>query len=268
MDFSKVKLVVSDMDGTLLNSNHEMSKEFFNLYTSLQAKGIHFAAASGRQHHSIEEKLSTIKDSISIISDNGASGRQGEKEFHTMGIALPTLLKAVSEVKKVSNVAIVLCAKKHAYFEKSHKHFADNILQYYSNYKIVDDFVSITNDVFFKIAIFHPECSETHILPKVKHLEEEFQVVVSGKNWVDISGKEINKGVAVQKLQELLGVTKAETMAFGDYNNDLKMLAQADFSFAMKNAHPNVKEAANFETLNNDERGVEHILRALIAKEQ
>ena len=65
-------------------------------------------------------------------------------------------------------------------------------------------------------------------------------------------------------LQEKLKIKKSETMVFGDYNNDLKMLAEADFSYAMQNAHPNVKEMANYETLSNDERGVEHILKQVI----
>ena len=265
MDFSKVRLVVTDMDGTLLNSNHEMSAEFFQLYKSFQAKGIHFAAASGRQHHSIEEKLNSIKKSISIISENGAYGRQGKEELFTIDLKLPILLNAIEAAKKTDDVAIVLCGKKHAYFETRNISFANTILQYYSNYKVVDDFATITDDTFFKVAIFHADCSETHILPNVAHLEKDLQVIVSGKNWIDISHKDANKGMAVKKLQEILGVSKEETMAFGDYNNDLKMLAEAHFSFAMENAHPNVKAVANFETLSNEERGVEFILRQVIA---
>ena len=53
-------------------------------------------------------------------------------------------------------------------------------------------------------------------------------------------------------------------MVFGDYNNDLEMLAMADFSFAMKNAHPNVLEVANYTTTSNDDFGVERILEKLL----
>ena len=65
-------------------------------------------------------------------------------------------------------------------------------------------------------------------------------------------------------VQNRLGISKAETLVFGDYNNDLEMMEHADYSFAMANAHPNVKAAARFETLSNDERGVEHILEQLL----
>lgn len=53
-------------------------------------------------------------------------------------------------------------------------------------------------------------------------------------------------------------------MVFGDYNNDLEMLALSDYGFAMANAHPNVKKVAKYSTLSNDDNGVEHILKMLV----
>lgn len=264
MDFSKIKLVVTDMDGTLLNSNHEVSDRFFEIHKVLKEKNIHFAAASGRQYHSIVSKLETIKKDITIIAENGAFGKQDERELFSFGLPKKTLLNSLTSVRNMSGIGIILCGKKYAYLENSNPEFVNTIKQFYSSYKIVEDFSEVENDTFFKVAIFHPDCSETHIYPKVKHLENEMQVIVSGKNWLDISNLEANKGMAVSKLQEQLGITKEETMAFGDYKNDLKMLAVADFSYAMKNAHPNVKSVANFETLSNDERGVDFILENLI----
>jgi phosphomannomutase len=73
-DFTKVKLVVSDMDGTLLNSQGQVSSQFFNLFKELKKRNITFCAASGRQHNSIIDKLSTIKDDIYIIAENGGVG--------------------------------------------------------------------------------------------------------------------------------------------------------------------------------------------------
>jgi HAD superfamily hydrolase (TIGR01484 family) len=78
MDFSKIKLIVSDMDGTLLDSNHTVSDSFFELFRKLQKKNIHFAAASGRQYQSIVEKLHRIQNDITIISENGGFGKYGK----------------------------------------------------------------------------------------------------------------------------------------------------------------------------------------------
>jgi hydroxymethylpyrimidine pyrophosphatase-like HAD family hydrolase len=103
-----------------------------------------------------------------------------------------------------------------------------------------------------------------YILPKVKQLENDMQVIVSGQNWLDISHNNANKGFALNILQNRLNISKEETMVFGDYNNDLKMLALADFSYAMENAHANVKNIAKFQTKSNDELGVELVLEQLI----
>jgi hydroxymethylpyrimidine pyrophosphatase-like HAD family hydrolase len=91
------------------------------------------------------------------------------------------------------------------------------------------------------------------------------QVIVSGEHWLDISHNNANKGYALNILQNQLGITKEETMVFGDYNNDLQMLALADFSFAMENAHKNVKKIAKFQTKSNNEQGVEIVLEQLIS---
>ena len=73
---------------------------------------------------------------------------------------------------------------------------------------------------------------------------------------MDISHMNANKGYALRHIQEKFGISRQETMVFGDYNNDLEMLAMADFSFAMANAHPNVFEAANYRADSNDNNGI------------
>ena len=73
------------------------------------------------------------------------------------------------------------------------------------------------------------------------------------------------RGNALREVQKLLNITKEETMVFGDYHNDIEMMQEADFSFAMKNAHKDIKELANYETESNDNFGVETILEKLIA---
>ena len=81
MDFSKVKLVVTDMDGTLLNSKSEVSDRFFKVFNQLKKKNIHFIAASGRQHESIVDRLAAIKYDITIVAENGGFAKQGDTEL-------------------------------------------------------------------------------------------------------------------------------------------------------------------------------------------
>lgn len=266
MDFSKVKLVVTDMDGTLLNSQSKVSDQFLAYYKQLKKLNIQFIAASGRQYFSIIDRFDkSIQNEITIVAENGAFAKHGNEELFTTSIPSKHISNSIHLLRNLNNVYIVLCGKKCAYIETNDEDFVAMFQNYYSEYTIVDDLTKVTNDTFFKIAAFHFECSETNIYPAVKHLENELQVIVSGENWLDISHSNANKGYALNILQNQLGITKEETMVFGDYNNDLKMIELADFSYAMENAHKNVKKAAKFQTKTNNEQGVEFILEQLIS---
>lgn len=264
MDLAQVKLVVTDMDGTLLNSQGEVSDRFYSLFEQLKANNIHFVAASGRQYYSIIKKLSPIVEDITIVAENGGIARQGAKELLVTHMDNQSILKLITLLRTIKDSYIVLCGKKSSYIETKNEAFIALFNEYYATYEKVEDLTKVSDDDFIKIAVYHFESSESAIYPSVKHLEDKLQVKVSGQNWLDISHPNANKGYALQLLQNKLGLTPSQTMVFGDYNNDLEMLGLADFSFAMDNAHPNVKKVANYTTKSNDENGVEHILEQLV----
>ncbi len=265
MDLSKVKLVVADMDGTLLNSKGQVSSKFFRIYKELKKHNIQFVAASGRQYYSIINKLNGIKNEIIIIAENGGITKHGDRELGVTKMDPKSIPGLIDLLRSVDNSYLVLCGKKTAYIETRDQNFISMFREYYSEYTIVEDLSKVRDDDFFKIAVYHFENSETYIYPAVAHLENEMQVKVSGENWLDISHPKANKGNALKILQDKLGISKEETMAFGDYNNDLEMLDLAYFSYAMENAHPNVKKTARFQTNSNNEEGVELILEQLLS---
>lgn len=264
MDLSNIKLVVSDMDGTLLNENHEVSERFYSQFKELQKKNIHFVAASGRQFQSIQQKLERIESDISIIGENGGIMKQVDKTNVLLKLSQDNVAECIKALRKIENCFIVLCGRKAAYIETSHKEFIKLFKNYYSEVKGVDDLLEVEDDDFLKIAVFHFESSEEHVYPFVKPFEGKYQVIVSGQNWLDISHIDANKAYALKILQKDLGVTPEETMVFGDFNNDLEMLKLANFSYAMENAHANVKKQARFQTKSNNEQGVEDVLEKLI----
>lgn len=265
IDFSKVKLVVSDMDGTLLNSNHEVSNLFFELFKKLQEKNILFCAASGRQHNSIVERLQKIKDDIYVIAENGGVAKQKEKVLLSHFLSIEKVLKIIPIVRKISGANMVLCCDNSAFIESKDETFLGLFQEYYASFKQVENLEEIVKTVpVFKIAIYHFDSSEQFIYPEIQHLKNEFLLKVSGQNWLDISDEKANKGNALKHLQKLLNITKAETMVFGDYHNDIEMMQEADFSFAMGNAHKDITNLAKFTTDTNDNFGVEKVLEKLV----
>ena len=266
IDFSKVKLVVSDMDGTLLNSKGEVSQQFFTLFKELQKRNIHFCAASGRQHNSIVDKLSTIKNDMYVIAENGGVAKKGDEVFLSNFLKPEKVLKLIPVLREIEGANMVLCCNNAAFIESKDERFIELFQEYYHSFKVAENLMEIPKTTpVFKIAIYHFNSSEEFIYPVIKHLNNEVLLKISGQNWLDISDEKANKGNALREVQKLLNVTKEETMVFGDYHNDIEMMQEADFSFAMKNAHSDIKKLANYSTESNDDFGVERILEKLIS---
>ncbi len=251
------------MDGTLLNSNHEVSERFLKQFEKLKEKNIRFVAASGRQYHSMVDKLQQIKNDIIFISENGALVKEREREISVIPINQELIAELLQIVDGIENAYAMLCGKYKSFFDGNSLQFLKQLKEYYSEYEIVEDFKTVTDEIV-KIAVYHDVSAEHHIYPAMADFENQVKVKVSGQHWVDLNHKNADKGNALQKVMDTYGIKSSEVLVFGDYNNDLEMLQLADFSFAMANAHPTVKKVANYETKSNDEFGVENILEKLI----
>jgi len=262
MELSKVKLVVSDMDGTLLNGSHEVSPLFFSLFSELKTH-IHFVAASGRQYFSIANKLTPIFDDITIVAENGGLVSRRNHELFSSHLSKATVNSLLPNIRKIPGADIILAGKKAAYVDSKDPAFLAMFTEFYSTYKKVDDLTNVDDEIM-KIALYHPESSARFIQPFMQDLGPKLQGKISGPNWLDIADVRTNKGVAISLLQKELAISKEETMVFGDYLNDVEMLQQAHFSYAMQNAHSSVKAIANYHTESNLNLGVETVLEKLL----
>jgi Cof subfamily protein (haloacid dehalogenase superfamily) len=265
MNLSQIKLVATDMDGTLLNNNHEVSKLFFKLFEELKKHNVLFVAASGRPLYSINEKLNAIKNDIFIVAENGGLITQGDTLILSTPFKKDSLFDIESLIKQKKDIFPIYCTRSKAYsYEISASTSpVKSLTEYYPNIEFIKNVSDIKEEII-KIALYNAEDSEKYIYPFFKHFEPEYKVIVSGKQWLDISNNLANKGNAIQLLQKKFNISPDETLVFGDYNNDIDMLKQATYSFAMANAHSKVLETANFKTKSNNDFGVELILEKLL----
>jgi Cof subfamily protein (haloacid dehalogenase superfamily) len=265
MDLSTVKLVVSDMDGTLLNSKGEVSPLFFELFKKLQLQNILFCAASGRQYNSIVDKLSAIKDDIYVIAENGGIAKKGTEVLLLKALETKKVIKVIPVLRNIKDTNIVLCSQDIAYIESKDNEFIELFQEYYQSFKVVGDLLEVAKKTpILKIAVYHFSSSEDFIYPEIEYLKEDYLLKISGQNWLDISDEQANKGNALRAVQKLLNISKEETMVFGDYHNDIEMLQEARFSFAMGNAHTDITAIAKYATKSNNNFGVEHVLKKLV----
>lgn len=252
-----IKLIVTDMDGTFLNSKHEVSPDFPVVYKELKKRNILFVPASGRQMPGITQYFEGIENEMGFIAENGGYVIYKNEELFADHLEQKFIIEIIEKVREIPGAKAVLSAKKSAYYETDDPGFADFLSQYYTTNKKVDDLTKVSNDSIFKIAIYHPDGSEKNIYPHLKKFEAyNLEIVVSGQHWLDVMNKDINKGKAVEKLQNLLNILPSQTMSFGDYMNDIQMLENSKYSYAMENAHPSVKEVACYESGSNDDFGV------------
>ncbi|MBS4759565.1 MAG: HAD family hydrolase [Clostridium sp.] len=259
-----IKLIVTDLDGTLLTDDRTLPEDFDEVLDKIRKKDILFCAASGRSWYTIKKLFKNNGEKVFYISDNGAYLTDG-KCYEEVNFALTKKQSeaVVSECLKIEGLQVIMCAKDRAYFVSPDSKYLNIINEYYINYEIVDDYRKIEEQIL-KIAVYDPEGSAVNGYPKIKDkLEKELIAVVSANNWFDIMNKNVNKGVALRKIQAHFGITRAETMAFGDFNNDIEMLKEAEYSFAMANSNDCVKSAANYEAESNNNFGVTKAIKEI-----
>lgn len=257
-----IRMIVTDMDGTFLNSEHEVSPDFPKVYEELKKRNILFVPASGRQMLGITKYFGDQENDMAFIAENGGYVIYKNEELFADQMEQRYIAEIITAIRKIPGATAVLSGKKKAYVETDNPDFIRYISQFYTDNEVVEDLTHENSDSIFKIAVYHPEGSELNVYPFVRDFEKyNLEVVVSGKYWLDIMNKNINKGNALEKLQAALNITPQQTMAFGDYMNDIEMLKNSKYSYAMKNAHPSVKKAANFEACSNDNFGVLKIIK-------
>lgn len=242
-----IKLIATDLDGTLATHEGKIPEEAFQVIHELYQEGIAFAVATGRQAASVENDFREVLDLIYVIAENGGVVRRCGEDVHATYIDHAKAIQVITKLETIPGINFLVCCKDRAYQNIKDHAFDQELDKYYHSRSYREDLKTVEAPII-KIAIYHPVDIRQEMEPLARQLwESHFKITVSGMHWVDIGSVAINKGKALHMLQEDLGVTKQESMAFGDYFNDLEMFEQVDHSYAMAHALPEIKACAKFE---------------------
>ncbi|MFJ9037062.1 Cof-type HAD-IIB family hydrolase [Streptomyces sp. NPDC102406] len=263
-----IRLVVTDMDGTLLDADGRIPDSLWPLLAELNRRGIVFCPASGRQYATLADQFAAVDDGGMVyIAENGTYVVRGGAEISSDPMDPAVAPWIVKEVRRLTEEGVdagaVVCGKRSAYVERSDEAFLAEVRKYYHRHEIVEDATAVEDDVL-KVALFDFGRAEETTAPALGPLTDSHQVVVSSAHWVDVMNRTADKGAAVRRLQAALGITAAQTMVFGDYLNDLEMLDAADWSYAMANAHPDVRRRARHLAPPHTENGVVRTVREVL----
>ncbi|WP_105901163.1 Cof-type HAD-IIB family hydrolase [Vibrio gangliei] len=261
----EIKFVATDMDGTLLDENGQLAPAFYPVFEKLDANRVMFAAASGRQYYSLMDTFEPIKDRMYFIAENGTLVMHQGQELYSCTIPKAEAADIVKQARLIDGAHLVLCGKKSAYIETQDPQALEEFAKYYQRCEFVEDVLTVDDD-FIKIAICHFGGTEQLVYPTInQHFGQSHQVVVSAKIWLDVMNATASKGAAIKHLQNTLGFSYEQTMSFGDYFNDAEMLKESYYSYAMENAHPEVKKLARFIAPSNQDAGVLKVINELLS---
>lgn len=263
------KLVVTDMDGTFLNSKSSFNREKFqSLLTQLRDKDIRFAFCTGKQNERVDAIVGDLTKDLFIIGDSASRIKINDMNIYAKTFNNQLGLELIKTIKQIDeNLVVIVCTEGMAYAEKhiSEKE-QDMVLGSYEKVTFVEDLNTIDKDML-KITIFdiQGQCFE-HVKGLNKY-EDELYIVAAEENWIDITHKDVDKGKTIRFLQQLLNISSEQTIVFGDGLNDIPLFENARFKVAMDNAYPELKRKANLISIDNDRDGVIETLNTLLRNE-
>lgn len=254
-----IRLVVTDMDGTLLDDAGRVPPGLWDTLAELRRRGVLFSPASGRQYATLARQFAEVSEGMVFIAENGTYVVRDGVELSSDPLAPGVAARVVEAVRRLVaegvDVGAVVCGKRSAYVERGDEPFLAEVRKYYVEHRVVEDATALDDEVI-KVALFDFGSAARTTAPALAPFADTHQVVVSGEHWVDVMNRTANKGNALRRLQRALGITPAQTMVFGDYLNDLEMLEAAEWSFAMAGAHPDVIARARHLAPSNNDHGV------------
>lgn len=247
-DFKNIKLIVTDVDDTLVpESCMDLNPEYFEVICKLQEQGMMFVAASGRQKVSIKKVFAPIQNEIAYLADNGtdietkdfAVSMKFEQDDYEM---LAKDLEALGGAFK-----FMPCKPDWGYVEENEQEFCHLFDQYGFQMKKVKDLGHLKD--ISKVSLYHPDGIPKDVEQKMKEKwSEKMDVCIAGRVYLDFTKKGCNKGKGVSMIQQHYGITPQQTVTFGNADNDISMIRQAKYGYAVGNASENLKKAA-YETI-------------------
>ncbi len=259
-----IKLIVTDMDGTLLDDHKNINEEFHEIYNELRSRGIKFVVASGRHYSEMHKYFKPQYNDMIYIAENGGQIVYEDEEIFASTMDIENIKNIAEDAIKINGVDIIISGSEYLYFYNYNNKSKEEIRDFYFKFKVIDDFSQI-NEKVFKISIYNELGSDYHTHKTIyDNWEDTMTVTPASFVWTDIYNKEVNKGVAVNVLKEKFGIRDEEVMVFGDYNNDIEMLKQGFHSYAMENASEEVKKTARFMAKNNNDNGVLEIIKKVV----
>ncbi|MBI5975081.1 Cof-type HAD-IIB family hydrolase [Staphylococcus canis] len=275
-----IKLIATDMDGTLLNAAHEVSEENIKAIQYAQSLGITVVIATGRAFYEAQDPIAPTGLKVPYICLNGAEVRDESFDIISTSSLNHELYQRIRQELDQNDIYYQVYTNMGIYTEDPNRDLAIYIdiaersgqkadvekiknhiqhrldigsLKVVENYDHIED---IPGELIMKVLAFDTDLEKIDRVKARLSEKSNLEVSSSSRGNIEITHADAKKGTAVASIAEQLGITLDETMAIGDNLNDKSMLDRVGYSVAMENAIPEIKESARYVTDTNENSGV------------
>ena len=287
--FFMIKLIASDMDGTLLNHNHKIPKENVELINYAKNQGIEFIVATGRAYYEALPALNEENINCDVISFNGGIVYDKNGNIISITPMLPKDLYYTIEILKSFDISYQLYTKNTIYtksietdinayidlirsngYDPDVEHLRAEAQQkldvgYITEVENIELYLNEKENPPIKIIAISNDISKLENATKLLSENINISVTSSGANNIEIMHKNATKGEALKEIAKIYGINLENAVAIGDNLNDQAMLDIVGYSVAMKNGNTILKEQAKYVTeKTNSEGGVADTIFKLI----
>ncbi|GIO27072.1 Cof-type HAD-IIB family hydrolase [Ornithinibacillus bavariensis] len=285
-----MKLIATDMDGTLLNEYGKISEENCTAIKHALNKGVQVVVATGRSYEAAYKPLQEVGLNLPIISLNGANIHDLHENLLQSTPMDPTSCLSIQQACHNENMYFEVFTNK-GIFSVSRGHFRDVLvdimvtahptftkeeIQIAVEQRFQDERVKFTEDYH---TLFHDPAIEVYkilafsldeaALNRVKQsLRDQNQIAITSSGSINLEFNHVHaqKGIALKFFADSLKINMKDVVAFGDNYNDLSMLLDAGIGIAMENAEEDIKKQCDMVTKKNTEHGVGYAIEKLLSE--
>jgi len=273
-----IKIAFVDIDKTLSNNNREITIETSDAIKNAVNNDMVVVLSTGRYSGYAEEYSKKACASCYVIACNGAEIFDYKKrEYIFKSKREFDDLKEIWNLCEANQIQCILNSENVRYCNHFYNGKDEDIIKINNIHEVKDKNI-------YQIVVISNEFTPINEIDNSIDSNSNLQVVNSSSDYInqktninndknkehfflDITNKNINKGIAIDKLLNHLNIPKENSIGFGDHNNDYELFNAVNFKIAMSNATSLLKAKADFITLSNEENGVAHFLNNYISYE-
>jgi len=275
-DLKNIKLIVFDLDGTLLNSKDQVGNETQELISKLQEKGVTFSFASGRLHGTLMYHAEKLNIKTPLISLDGALVKSiADNRYISENFIPARYVRKAMAVADELLLSIALCHSETIYYTEHNStipHLMDKFGAKYEEVHSYDDYIDETLELVMvsdykdntKQALKRLSFPYTFGLNTGYYKSSKHEEIY----YIEVRRKGVSKGTGLKKLCRYLKTGITETAVMGDWYNDRTLFETKAIKVAVANAVPEIKRLADFITkrTNEEDAAAEFLKMVLDAK--